>query len=254
VHDLIAELFPQQVRNSSQQSDLKAAAVEAADLVMCVSNQTRDDLIRILDVDASKIAVSPLASSIGTVRPAQAARRPPYILYVGQRAGYKNFESLAQAFKASRLLRRHFELVCFGGPKFNARELQLFSGLSSSGRGAVTLLQGDDSDLSALYRNASIFVCPSLYEGFGLPVLEAMSCGCPVVATARGSIPEVGGDAIAYSDDVTAEAVRESRESVAFDEARFAVMRSAGQTRSDDFSWMRTADTTLAAYDRFLRS
>ena len=248
IHDMIAEMYPEQVRDAARQTRLKAIAASQADLVLCVSENTKRDVIRLLGVDEQKIAVTPLASSIGMLQPAAFASEVPYILYVGQRAGYKNFNALADAFLASSRLRGDFRLLCFGGGPLTKQEHDLLSQAPAAGPGSVQWLSGDDRLLAAVYRGAAAYVCTSLYEGFGLPVVEAMSCGCPVIASAAGSIPEVGGGAAEYAATATAEGFRTVLEALLFDSERLADLAGRGLVRSQQFSWRATAQATLNAY------
>jgi glycosyltransferase involved in cell wall biosynthesis len=249
---MIAELYPDHVSGGQEQASRKRIAVAAADLIFCVSENTKTDLIANYATDADKVVVTPLASSLGAVTPKKYFNSIPYILYVGQRGGYKNFRSLCEAFVSSQTLRREFQLICFGGPPFNRHERELMSALPADGLGSVRHMAGDDQLLVALYRNATLYVCPSLYEGFGLPVLEAMSCECPVLGSQLGSIPEIGGDAIAYLDGVHSEAVRASIEKLIFDTSQMGIMRASGLMRSMEFSWSRTAKISLAGYKSVL--
>ena len=248
IHDMIAETYPEQVRAAERQSRLKAAAASQADLVLCVSENTKRDVVRLLGINEHKIAVTPLASRIGSLPPASFASDVPYILYVGQRGGYKNFDALALAFLSSSLLRNHFRLLCFGGGPVTTQERELISKAPASGAGSIHFLSGNDQLLAAVYRGAVAYVCTSLYEGFGLPVIEAMSCGCPVVASSGGSIPEVGGDAAEYVAAPTNEAFRALLERLLFDAERLMELSKHGLARSQEFSWQTTAQVTLDAY------
>lgn len=252
VYDMIAELYPEQVTGAKKQAYRKKAAVAAADLVFCISENTRRDVIEHLGINEEKIVVTPLASALGEVSPADYFNDVPYILYVGQRGGYKNFRALCEAFISSFVLRREFQLICFGGAPFDFDEKELMSALSKAGRGSVKHMAGDDALLASLYRNASLYVCPSLYEGFGLPVLEAMSCECPVLGAPLGSIPEVGGDAIAYLAEAHSETIKQDIETLIFDTSRIEMMKRAGLMRSRDFSWAQTAAISLAGYKSVL--
>lgn len=246
VHDMIAEMYPDQVRGASSQIMSKAMASRNADLVFCVSENTKRDLVALLGVQESKIRVTPLASSIGETLPAAFRSDMPYILFVGNRQGYKNFDSLLAAYSSSAWLRRNFKLLCFGGPRFGSDA----DYLRAQG---VEQLFGDDSMLAAAYRGAAVYMCPSRYEGFGLPVVEAMSCGCPVLAGHFGSLPEVGGEAIAYVEDVTPEAIRDGLEGLLSDARRLNGLREAGLARSQIFSWLKTAEETMRAYNSLVQ-
>ena len=124
---------------------------------------------------------------------------------MGNRGGYKNFSTLLQAYGNSPIL-REFELIAFGGHPLLPDEKNQITQLGITDK--VRFTSGSDQELAARYRAATAFIFPSTYEGFGLPPLEAMSHGCPVVCSNGGSIPEVVGDAGVYFDPNSAEELR----------------------------------------------
>ncbi len=248
VYDMIAELFPDERGIFKRQAALKRQAVLEADMIFCISHSTKKDLTSIIDINPEKVLVTHLGSTIQLISPRKLSAENPYILYVGQRAGYKNFISLLSAFKSSSRLRADFGLVCFGGGPFSKVDLDVIGDLHGQGCGTVSNFQGDDALLAGAYRGAAVFVCPSRYEGFGMPVLEAMACGCPVVATPLSSLPEVGGDAVTYAADSSAEAIREALEGLLFDQPAIRQAKERGVARAQAYSWESTASTTLAGY------
>ena len=250
VYDMIAELYPESFPRTDPTPRHKSGSVREAALVFAISETTKSDLIRLLDCDPRKIRVLPLGVNL----PADKAERQtaereglaskPYVLYVGQRGGYKNFATLVAAFRSPAL--NELDLVCFGGGSFTADEVALLNRLSRDGR--VRHVVGDDVLLGAFYRAAACFVYPSRYEGFGIPPLEAMVRGCPVVASTGGSIPEVVGDAAELVDPDDAEGFGASIERVLTDDVRRRDLIFAGYARAALYSWERTADVALAAY------
>lgn len=253
VLDMIHERFPESFSRRDITFGAKAPAVARADHVICISHHTRKDLIELFGTDPAKISVVHLGFSLTCDAPVGLAPRPrPYLLYVGARGGYKNFSGLLAAYAGSAELRREFDLVAFGGSPFTADESAEISRLGLAD-GKVVQVGGDDTLLAAFYRHASLFVYPSLYEGFGIPPLEAMSFDCPVVSHHASSIPEVVGDAAVLTDCGDQEALREAMEQVLNDTGRRAELVARGRQRLTHFSWERCAAETLAVYRGLVR-
>jgi glycosyltransferase involved in cell wall biosynthesis len=175
----------------------------------------------------------------------------PFILYVGPRRGYKNFKQFARAFASSNMMRRNFELICFGGEPLGDEDVAAVA-VTDGPSVSLRRLTGDDAVLGRCYRQASLFVCPSLSEGFGVPVLEAMSAGCPVACAKVGSLPEVGGGAAIYFDPTSIDDMRGAMESVLDSDERRKTMSVAGIAWAKTFSWERCAADTRAVYERLL--
>jgi glycosyltransferase involved in cell wall biosynthesis len=250
VHDMIHELFPGSFPAGSleQAYAAKRAAVERADHVICVSEATRRDLVRLLGIEATKTSVvyhgQSLPAAEGIVHAPPGGR--PYLLYVGARAGYKNFSRVCAAYAASGDLKHAVDLVAFGGGNFTAPERQMFSELGIAAH--IRHASGGDEQLGAHYRGALAFVYPSLYEGFGFPPLEAMACGCPVVCSNTSSIPEVAGDAALYVDPHSLDDVRTALEKIVGDTGLRERLIGAGKARAALFSWERCARETMDIY------
>lgn len=256
VYDMIYELYPQYYPDAAQVTQAKRAAVERCDHLICISEATRQDLIRIFDVAPERTSVIHLAcdllptSAAPVAWPASGAARP-YVLFVGSRRYYKNFDRLAQAFAASSLLRDGFDLVAFGGRPLNKGEADLFRQLGIAER--VRYVSGDDTVLAAHYRGAAVFAFPSLCEGFGIPPLEAMSFDCPVACSDASCIPEVVGDAAVYFDPTSIDSMRAVLEQVAGSAALRLDLVARGRDRLKAYSWQRCADETAQVYARLLQ-
>ena len=247
VHDMIYELFPAEFPNSEPFKAAKRAAIERADHVICISNSTRRDLARFYDIEPSRMSVVHHGHSAigGILEPGPCASRKPSILYVGNRSGYKNFSRLARAFASTPVL-REFELLAFGGPPFAADEIAELERLGIRDR--VRHRSGSDRDLFASYASATVFVYPSLYEGFGIPALEAMGCGCPIIASDRGSLPEVVGEAGIYADPESVDDMRAAMERVVTSPTLQEDLRAKGRERAKAFSWDACAAATAGIY------
>jgi glycosyltransferase involved in cell wall biosynthesis len=254
VHDMIPEKYFLGIERFKKLLDDKKTYVERADLVFVNSKSTRSDLVEILKADPAKVRVTYWASRMPDVDAAalpEARRQRPYFLYVGTRSKYKNFDVLMRAFAVSPWLRENFQVVCFGGTgDFLEHELKFFSENGMAGN--FVYMSGDDSLLKALYTGATALVYTSRYEGFGLPLLEAMGCACPVVCCNTSSIPEVAGEAASFFDPDSPEELSSRMREVAEDDVKRAGMTGAGLERAKLFSWKRAAEETLAGYRSIL--
>jgi glycosyltransferase involved in cell wall biosynthesis len=262
VHDLTLELFPDNVdlRSRLYYRRLLRAGVRRARRIIADSESTKGDLCRLWDVPPQFIEVIPLAPAPTFQKPVPASRvcdvlkryglPDTYLLGVSTLQPNKNFARLLEAYALARgRLPEDTSLVVVGQPGWryegvvrSTREL----GLDGSVRfiGYVP-----DADLAALYSGALAFVYPSLYEGFGLPPLEAMACGAPVIASHASSLPEVVGDAGLLVDPLDVEDIAAAMVRVASDPVLREAMRQAGRARASRFSWQKCAQRTLAVLE-----
>jgi glycosyltransferase involved in cell wall biosynthesis len=249
VYDMIHELFASEYPADDKTSKLKEIATKRADHIICISENTRKDLLEIFDLPEDKVSVVYLGFDSLVLDTALLEHKEckPYLLYVGQRWGYKNFDGFLKAYASSSFLRNHFDVVCFGGGAFTPDELSFFASLGLSNR-QVSQISGTDSKLASVYSNAALFVYPSLYEGFGIPPLEAMSLGCPVACSNNSSIPEVAGNAAEYFDADNIDSIRVAMEHVVNSNSRRDELINLGKLRCAEFSWQRCANETLDVY------
>ncbi|MFY7865813.1 glycosyltransferase family 4 protein [Roseateles sp.] len=255
VFDMIHEKFGASYSAADRERVItaKRRAVLSADLVLCISNSTRADLLAAHPVDPAKVFVThlgydPLPPLVVSPIAPDGQRR--YLLYVGSRTRYKNFDRLIEAYGSSPQLVSEFDLLCFGGGSWTPSEQLAIARLGVKGR--VHHRAGDDQALAQAYRGAAMFVYPSLYEGFGIPPLEAMSVGCPVACSSVSSIPEVVGPAGAYFDPSDVSSIRKCLEMHLCSADRMAKLVEAGNNRCRAFSWERCAQETLALYGKGL--
>lgn len=252
VHDMIHERFPSEFSKQDRTSECKRIATQRADHVICVSENTRKDLLEFFDLPEDKVSV--VYHGIDNLVQGlfeSVCKNKPYLLYVGQRGSYKNFEGLLRAYASSPWLRNNFDLRCFGGGVFSRDEKKLFDDLKLSDNQLIHMT-GNDDKLASTYRDAALFVYPSLYEGFGIPPLEAMSLGCPVACSNNSSIPEIVGDAAEYFDPKSIESIRIAIEKILNSTIRQAKLIDLGRLRFSQFSKDRCAEETLAVYKNLM--
>ena len=252
VYDMITEKYPEYFGDSHLSSGPKRASVMRADHVVCISENTRRDLIEIFGVPADKTSVTYLASeptvfysdvdSCNSDPPSS-----PFLLFVGGRGGYKNFGGLLKAFASSDFLKKNFSIFCFGGNALTTTEITQAVALGISPN-QLMQISGDDCLLASYYRRASALVYPSLYEGFGLPLLEAMACNCPIVCSNTSSLPEVGGNAVEYFDPMNLDEMIRAIECVLQSSSRREDLISYGNAQCAQFSWEKCARETLSIY------
>lgn len=254
VYDLIHERYPDLFVNSAGTIRPKKAAVNRADHVICISESTQRDVVAYCGVPEERTSVVYLGVDVDFVRAVAPARQyhpRPFLLYVGARGGYKNFERLVRAFSHSQRLRKEFDLLCFGGGPLATleHELVLDSGLRPD---QVMQIGGEDEILATLYQQAAAFIYPSLYEGFGIPPLEAMALGCPVICSNTGSLPEVVGEAAETFDPLDEEAMLVAIENVLGSTSRRKALIEAGRARHLLFTWEKCAQETEVIYRKLL--
>lgn len=263
IHDAIPYIYPQ---TSTRLDWLIYHAwlprvVRLIDAIITDSGQSREDIVTHLPVSPEHIVVVPLAAD-RRFRPLPAAEvepilreigvEQPYILYVGALESRKNLPRLLAAYARLRQWSTEWKLVIVGARKWKSspifetvQQLALEPHVHFTGYVA-------DEHLPALYAGADLFTFPSLYEGFGLPVLEAMACGAPVVTSNSSSLPEVAGDAAILVDPYNVEQIAQAMWLVLSQPALAAEMRAKGLARAAQFTWERTARETAAVYERVL--
>lgn len=236
----------------------KKECIQKADHVIAISESTKRDILRLYpDVSEEKISVIYIGTSMKGADQSEIEQGQTkkdrgfpdrYILYVGQRGGYKNFEGFMRAVKTILGKDRTLNLVCIGGGKFTSREIAMMSGIESQ----VLQMDADDQTLISAYSNAAVFVFPSLYEGFGIPTLEAFTCNCPAVISNTSSMLEVGGEAVLYFDPEDGDEMRGQIERALEDKIlRFELVKK-GRERLKQFSWETIARQTVDCYKKVL--
>ena len=250
IHDTIPERLPQFFPRVERHKAEKCMALHRADHVICVSESTRKDLLELYDVDPARVSVALLGSSIEPVFDEPVQVGSPYFLHVGARYEYKNFNGLLAAFGAARLYATH-KLVSFTAQPLTASELNVMENAGVP-RSSVIRTGGDDRALARFYAGAEALVFPSFYEGFGIPLLEAMRCGCPMIASSSSSLTEVAGDAAVYCDPADVDSISDAMLQIASKSDLRALLVAKGRARAESFTWARCAAETLKAYQSVL--
>jgi len=277
VHDLIVWHFPDTRATTlpNWQYRLKLAAyrqvlqraVNKSKSIITVSNFTKRDIVRHLKIDPKRIAVTYLGAEkmvLGTERLPNSPAftdylnstfniKKPYLLYVGSAYPHKNLEKLLEAFKLLRVkFNRNWQLVLAGRKDYFYKKLEEGAGVAMSpelAAGVIFTGQVSERDLDGLYRGARFLVFPSLYEGFGLPPLEAMARGVPVVAAKTASIPEILSDAACYFNPEDIVNMAEIMDLVGGSRQVQDELTRKGYERVKNFSWEKTVKETSAIYE-----
>lgn len=256
VLDMIHELFPGECPDRDRVTAIKRKAIGRADHVICISENSKSDLMRLYGIAENRLSVVHLGfdrflSQDNSSRGDVIYENKPFILYVGQRGGHKNFKGLITAIARSHRLLADFNVIAFGGPRFSTSERALISSLGFS-ENQIQHKTGNDALLGGFYRSARAFVYPSLYEGFGIPPLEAMAQYCPVVSSNTSSMPEVVGNAGEYFDPADLDSMRHAIETVVYSEERIESLRQAGAERLSAFSWAKCSRETFDVYQSLI--
>lgn len=253
VYDMIHEKFDYMFTTKDTTSKNKRKLVENASKIIAISESTKRDIIEIYNIDESKIEVVYLGNSLSYNQDGFINIDIPkkYILFVGSRRRYKNFDRFVSSISEILINDKELSLLCAGGGKFDADEINSFSELNI----ADQIFQYDlnDLNLSNFYRYAELFVFPSLYEGFGIPVLEAFACECPLVCSNTSSLPEIAGNAAQYFDPNDEESIREAVGTVLNDKTLRSTLIQKGNERLAFFSWEKTAMQTKEIYRSILQ-
>ena len=253
VYDMTHERFANLIDSDGKLGEEKRRAVVAAQTILCISQSTKRDLIEYYSVPEEKITVTYLAAELNAdlSHGPETVPARPYLLYVGSRAPYKNFDGLLESLAYAATARDEIAL-CIVGPPLSAPENQKIADLGLTNRIEHYGYAGD-AQLAKLYRCSLAFVYPSLYEGFGIPPLEAMQCGTPVVACDTSSIPEVVGDAgVLFALNKPNELTDVLRSFIIGSIDRDALIRK-GYEQAQKFSWGKTVNQTVEVYRALAR-
>jgi glycosyltransferase involved in cell wall biosynthesis len=250
VHDMIYERLPDYFPLTDPLPGWKKETVQRAAGVIAISESTKRDLVELLKVPEDKVTVihhgidPDAALNIEVVQglPSQ------YLLFVGERGNYKNFFRYINCCGKLAVEYPNLHFVFAGGGKFQASDSAFIERLNLTGK--CTQLNATDAQLNYLYQNAAFFVFPSLYEGFGLPLLEAFKAGCAVASSNTSCFPEIGGDAVCYFDPMDEQNMLEAFKLLLDKPDQKAAYIEKGTERVKLFSLQKQIDATLALYKK----
>ncbi len=253
VYDMIHERFPESAKyDKAQIISAKAAMVANVNSIICPSECSKRDLVEFCQIDPAKITVIYHGYGLTTSVPvAPPIGVKPYLLVVGERRWYKNFDRLLQAYASFPAFRQDFDICCFGATAFTEQEIALIDRLGLP-RESVIWQTGSDAKLVGLYQQAALFVYPSLYEGFGYPPLEAMAAGCPVACSNVSCFPETVANAAELFDPYDVDSIAQGLKNVLYDSARSAELVELGKQNVQRFSWDRCAAEHYQVYKSLL--
>lgn len=257
IFDMTYEIFPNYFKDYEFITRMKKNLALKATKIVAISNNTKADIVKYFDIDEKKIEVIYLGNSFENLTENNDQINDfliylpkKYILFVGNRSHYKNFTLFIEAIYKILNKDRDLYLVCAGGGAFTDEEIILFSNLGIKNQ--PLHYSADDKTLFNLYKNALAFIFPSLYEGFGIPILEAFYCGCPVILSNSSSLPEIAGDAAIYFDPQDRDSILESVSKVLFNDSLREILRHKGFERLKNFSWGKTILETKEIYNSIL--
>lgn len=250
IHEKFSDRYPTLLANMDEVIASRKVMLKNASKVIAISHNTKKDIIDYYGIPEERVSVTHLASSFLPNTLAPDSHWGDYILFVGNRLGYKNFALFLEAVQPLLLREKALKLICAGGGKFNDEEQKLIGKLGVEKQ--LLQIPVDDKRLATLYTNALFFVFPSLYEGFGLPALEAFNCNCPTILSNVSSLPEIGQDAALYVDPENHADILQKCEQFYYDPKLRDEYREKGHQQAAKFSWERVSSETLDIYQSAL--
>ena len=254
-HDLTIELFPSYFKSNefvSKTIEERKLNYNRANRIIAISENTKKDLIHFYNINPGKIDVIYHGySKPGHIQePIRNFRldKNRYILYVGSRKEYKNFNNFIEA--CAPVVKGDSYIICAGGGGFSAIEKEKLSKLKIENK--VFQYDVNSSELNFLYKNAIVFVYPSLYEGFGMPILEAFANGCRVAISNILVFTEIAGNAATYFDPNSVESIREAILKIINSPEKGDAIKEQSTQRLSNFSWETTASKTIETYKKVI--
>ncbi len=255
IYDMIHERFASHFKKIDVVMKNKKNLCEKATKIYAISENTKKDICELYNIPEEKIQVIHLSHSLGGVSNSSESNRlsflkdKKYILYVGNRSGYKNFNKFIVSLSDWLNTNPEIKVVCAGSESFSVPEFYLLHKLKIKNQ-VLHISIKNDSDLNSLYTNALSFIYPSLYEGFGIPILEAFYSGCPVICSDASSFPEVAEDAAFYFDPNKEISILNAVKEVTSNESLRLALSEKGFQIVKKYSWEKNAEE----YTRMIKS
>lgn len=250
VYDMIHEKMPEMFSYTDDTAKNKKQMIYAADHIIAISESTKRDILELYpDIPSDKISVIYIGSNFELTEKNIDVKFPEkYVLFVGNRDKYKNYERFYKAIEPILNEDSSLNLVVLGGGAFTENEINM----QQNNAQQIIQMNVSDDILAYAYSHAECFVFPSLYEGFGIPTLEAFACNCPVILSNTSSMPEVGGDAVIYINPYDINDIREKIHTILTDKNLKAELIKKGQRQLKKFEWDSIVDQTIACYKKIL--
>lgn len=250
IHDMIHELYWSNMSWASKEIARKKVAIYESDAIIAISQNTKKDILKLYpDIPEDKISVIyhgtnhlPIATHFNRKIPIN------YILYVGRRQDYKGSDFMIKALSDLLIANKEIKLLFVGGGDFDSQEYRTFEKLGILN--SVIQMNVCDAELAYIYQHAICFVYPSLYEGFGFPILEAFDNDCPCICTNASCLPEVGGDAALYFEEGNGGELAEKVKLMINNSKLRQEYINRGKERVKMFTWEKCAKETYEVYKK----
>ncbi len=253
VHDMIHEIMPEFFQPNNTDSENKKKIIHQADKIIAISESTKNDILNLYNIDSDKIHVihhgyydvSDISAHNVSIN-----NNPPFLLYVGDRNTYKNFYRFLQSVTPILQKNKDLQLICAGGMPFQSAELQAIMRTGASNR--IFQKNVTNLELKILYKKASLFIFPSLYEGFGFPLIESFANNCAVVCSNTSSFKEIAGNAAIYFNPFEIEDITNCIEMVLEDSNCRDRLIKNGEEQIKKFTIEKCASLTKETYQSML--
>ena len=244
IYDFVHEIFKNEYNYNS---NIKKNSIINSAHMICISENTKKDLVNYYNVSSNDASVIHLGGD-HLPKSNKTYKEKPFVLYVGFRENYKNFEILLKAFSTSEKLKKDFNIICFGSDKFNKEEISKIENFGL--KNIVKHFNGNDQDLSNLYSSAHCHIITSKYEGFGITALEAYNFDCPVIHTGKGFLSEIKNNLGFY--DGSSENLKHLLEQILYSNQDINKMIKSGNEIKKDLTWNNCFKKTIKIYEKFM--